>query len=194
MALNQIARFLPQFFKAPGAIGAIAPSSQGLARRMVEWIDWPHVQAVVEYGPGTGVFTGAILASMRPEARFFAIEINTKFYESLTKTFSKARIYNDSVENVEALCAQEGIEKVDAVICGLPWAAFSKSAQSRFMDAMLNVLRPGGQFVTFAYLQGLALPAGRRFKKTLKENFSTIEYSPIVWKNLPPAFVYRCRR
>mgnify|MGYP001308139516 CR=1 FL=1 len=133
MVLNQIARFLPQFFKAPGAIGAVAPSSQGLARRMVEWIDWPQVQAVVEYGPGTGVFTGSIVASMRPDARFFAIEINTTFYESLTKSFPTARIYNDSVENVEALCTKEGMEKVDAVICGLPWASFSKSAQSRFI-------------------------------------------------------------
>ena len=57
-----------------------------------------------------------------------------------------------------------------------------------------RVLKPGGQFVTFAYLQGLLLPAGRRFRAKLKRSFSDVTKSKIVWRNLPPAFVYRCRR
>jgi phospholipid N-methyltransferase len=59
---------------------------------------------------------------------------------------------------------------------------------------MMTVLRPGGQFVTFAYLHGLPLPAGRRFANRLPEYFSEISRSRTVWMNLPPALVYRCRR
>ena len=53
---------------------------------------------------------------------------------------------------------------------------------------------PGGQFATFAYLQGLLLPAGQRFKDKLAQSFSKVEKSPTVWRNLPPAFVYRCTK
>jgi phospholipid N-methyltransferase len=59
---------------------------------------------------------------------------------------------------------------------------------------MMTVLPPGGQFVTFAYLQGLLIPAGRRFGKLLGDYFSEVRKSPTVWRNTPPAFVYRCRR
>ena len=38
------------------------------------------------------------------------------------------------------------------------------------------------------------IPAGRRFRGQLNESFSHVESSPTVWRNLPPAFVYRCRR
>jgi hypothetical protein len=55
------------------------------------------------------------------------------------------------------------------------------------------VLGKGGQFVTFAYLQGLILPAAQRFRKLLKQYFSEVSTSRTVWLNVPPAFIYRCR-
>ena len=103
-------------------------------------------------------------------------------------------VYHDSVGNVAQLCQQEGIDKLDAIICGLPWAAFSDLDQTQFLEATGRVLRRGGQFATFAYLQGLLLPAGQRFKRKLGEHFREIQRSRTVWANLPPAFVYRCRR
>ena len=46
--------------------------------------------------------------------------------------------------------------------------------------------------MTFAYLQGLLLKAGKRFRKRLDDTFANVRRSPTVWWNLPPAFVYRC--
>ncbi len=62
------------------------------------------------------------------------------------------------------------------------------------MDAMFAVLAPGGQFATFAYWQGVALPSGKRFARLLDQRFSSVGRSRTVWKNMPPAFVYRCVR
>jgi len=59
---------------------------------------------------------------------------------------------------------------------------------------MMTVMGPGGQFVTFAYLQGLLLPPGRRFAALLPNYFNHVSKSRTVWLNLPPAFVYQCRR
>ena len=194
MSLKEHVKFLREYVGKPRVVGAVSPSSRSLARKMVEWIDWPNVRAVIEYGPGTGAFTRGILSSMHPGTRFLAVEVNPRFVEILARRYPDVRVYQESVGNVEAICRQEGIREVDAIISGLPWASFSHQDQTTFLTAMMTVLRPGGHFATFAYLQGLLLPAGRRFKNMLGRYFSRIERSKIAWVNLPPAFVYRCRR
>ena len=194
MSLSEHARFLSEFVLRPRAVGAVSPSSRGLAEKMVEWIDWPNVRAVVEYGPGTGAFTKEILSRLSPGTSFFAIEINPVFAARLAERYPDVPVHEESVKDVARLCEQEGIEQVDAIVCGLPWAAFCNRDQEDFLEAMTTVLRPGGQFVTFAYLQGLLMPAGRRFKGKLRRHFSRIERSKTAWMNLPPAFVYRCCR
>lgn len=185
--------FLKQFLTSPKSIGAIAPSSRGLARSMTDWIDWPRVRNAVEVGPGTGAFTRTILRRMNDDAHFFMIELNGSFARKLTRQFPGITVYLDSVENLADCCDREGIARVDAVLCGLPWASFSPDLQDRCLDAITRSLRPGGQFVTFAYLHGLVLPSAKRFRAKLGEHFASIERSPVRWMNLPPAFVYRCR-
>jgi phosphatidylethanolamine/phosphatidyl-N-methylethanolamine N-methyltransferase len=194
MTTRNYTKFIAEFLRKPREIGAIVPSSRALSSRMTEWIDWDTVGAVVEYGPGMGAFTGDILSRMRPGARYFAVEIDAVMVAVLKKQFPGITIYQDSVKNIKKLCEKERIETVDAIICGLPWALFSEKDQTDFLDTMMSVLRSGGQFTTFAYLQGLLLPAAHRFKRKLKEYFLEVELSNTVWWNLPPAFTYRCRR
>ncbi len=194
MARKHSLRFLQEFFLRPGATGAIAPSSNALAREMVAWLEFDSANAVVEYGPGTGAFTEAVLVQLRPRCSFFMIELNPLFVEILQIRYPERNIYEASVGDVRTLCDRQGIRQVDCVVSGLPWASFSDVMQTQYLDAMMTVLRPGGQFVTFAYLQGLMLPAGRRFRRKLNKYFSEVTCGRTVWLNLPPALVYRCRR
>jgi len=187
-------RFFWEFLKHPSKVGAIAPSSVSLAREMVDWLELSEAHAVVEYGPGTGIFTAQIIPRLAHESAFFAIEQNPTLVAILRRRFPEVRIYTDTVANVRVLCDREGIRQVDCILSGLPWASFSEARQNEILSSMMSSLRPGGQFVTFAYLQGLLLPAGRRFKAKLGEYFSEISQSRTVWMNLEPAFVYRCRR
>ena len=186
-------RFLGQFLRRPGTVGAVAPSSRWLARRMVEWLDWQEVHTVAEYGPGTGVFTREILSRLSPEGTFIAFEANKEIAAFWRSQFPEQRLYCGSAAKVGEELSRLGHSQLDAVISGLPWAAFPESLQREILDATLAVLRPGGYFATFAYLQGLLLPAGIRFRRLLKENFAEVETSPVTWLNLPPAIVYRCR-
>jgi phosphatidylethanolamine/phosphatidyl-N-methylethanolamine N-methyltransferase len=186
--------FIRNFLRQPGTIGAIAPSSAGLAQMMVDSVDWDTTKSVIEYGPGTGVFTEKIVGTMRPGTKFFAIEQSPTLAELTRNRVPSATVYEDSVANVVELCTRESIEQVDAVLCGLPWASFPEALQVQCFDAMLKVLKPGGTFATFAYWQGLLLPAGLRFRSRLRRTFSEVKYSPTVFRNLPPAFVYRCKR
>ena len=194
VALREYGRFAGEFLLHPVLVGAIAPSSRELALRMVRWIDWESACTVVEYGPGTGAFTEQILQCKRPDTAFFAVELNSQFAAALAGRFPDVTILQDSVANIEALCQQQGVSEVDAIVCGLPWAAFSDREQSAYLDAMMRVLKPGGHFATFAYLPGMVLPAARRFRGKLRSFFGEVRVSPTVWMNIPPAFVYQCRR
>lgn len=189
---RNIGRFLGEFLLHPAKTGAITPSSQSLARTMVEWIDLPKARTVVEYGPGTGAFTGFILKRMPADSRFVAIELNSRLAELFRLRYPDLTLVEDSVANVGAICRGLGIESVDCIVCGLPWASFPESLQILLLNRMMEVLSEHGQFVTFAYLQGLLLPAGRRFAELLPRYFSHVSRSRTVWLNLPPAFVYQC--
>lgn len=161
---------------------------------MVEWIDWEKTDTLFEWGPGTGSFTSLILERKPDRCRYVAMEINPDLCAILTERFPGIEIRQESVASVARICESECIEQVDCVVCGLPWASFSDAMQDEFLDAMMCVLRKGGQFTTFAYLHGLTVPAGQHFRRKLHRYFSTVSRSEVVWLNLPPAFVYRCVR
>jgi phosphatidylethanolamine/phosphatidyl-N-methylethanolamine N-methyltransferase len=186
--------FIRNFLRQPSTIGAIAPSSSGLAQMMVDSVDWASTKSVIEYGPGTGVFTEKIAGTMKPGTKFFAIEQSPDLAALTRARVPGVTVYEDSVANVVELCQRESMEQVDAVLCGLPWASFPESLQVQCFDAMLQVLKPGGTFATFAYWQGLLLPAGLRFRSMLQRRFGEVKHSRTVFRNLPPAFVYRCKR
>jgi phosphatidylethanolamine/phosphatidyl-N-methylethanolamine N-methyltransferase len=149
---------------------------------------------VLEYGPGTGAFTDHILRELGPRSKFAAIEINPQFAAIFRAAHPGVPLFEDSAENVRAICDSMNIAVADCIISGLPWAFFSKSMQVRLLDQMMRVLKPGGRFLTFGYLQSLALPAARSLAVLLPNYFTSVFKSPIVWRNVPPAFVYCCRR
>jgi phospholipid N-methyltransferase len=131
---------------------------------------------------------------MHSNCRYLGFEVNPSLCEMLRRRFPQAHFCHESVANAGYVCTTERMDDADCVISGLPWAAFPESRQRQFLDAMMTVLRPGGQFTTFAYLHGLSLPAGRRFRELLRSRFSYFAWSEVVWLNVPPAVVYRCRR
>jgi phospholipid N-methyltransferase len=92
------------------------------------------------------------------------------------------------------LLAERGITEVDAVICGLPWALFDDATQTALLAEISRVIGDRGAFTTFAYLHGMTLGAARRFRRRLRDTFDEVQVTATVWRNLPPAFVYVCRR
>jgi phosphatidylethanolamine/phosphatidyl-N-methylethanolamine N-methyltransferase len=186
--------FLAGFLRAPWRVGAIAPSSRALAAVMTEDMSLEEARTVVELGPGTGVFTRAICERVTREALVMAVEIDPRMVALLRPRFPRVRIVNDSAERLDQLLAEAGRKEADAILSGLPWASFPADLQGRLLGAVLGALRPGGRFATFAYSHATWLPPGRRFRALLAESFAAVETTRVVWANLPPAFVYRCRR
>ena len=188
--------FFKQFLKNPTSIGAVCPSSKALAKEITAQVKLKDAVNIAELGPGTGVFTEEILAQKKAEARFFSVELNRDMYDVVKKRFEDNNdlvIFNDSATNLAQMRDELTMDKLDLIISGLPWASFPEELQDDLLNAIMNNLQPDGYFATFAYVQGMLLPAAQKFKRKLKQNFSEVEKSRIVWKNTPPAFVYRCR-
>ncbi len=202
--------FFQEFLKHPTNVGAIAPSSQFLAREMMLQAHVAECQSLAEFGAGTGVFTRAALNTLPAQSSFIAIEQNAKLVQCLRAELEKDRskpdvpawclryseppVYCDTVENLPALMRQNNLSQLDCIISGLPWAAFSDDLQDRLLQVALDCLKPDGCFCTFAYLQGLLLPAGKHFAQKINRRFAQVSKSRVIWANLPPAFIYCCRK
>ena len=183
---------LKQFLRHPIQVGAIAPSGERLCRELVDWLELENVAVAAELGPGTGVVTREAVRQCGNNTRFFAVELDKNIYDEFKTAMPGVEIFNANACELDKLCQNEGIEALDAVISGLPWASFPEKLQQNILSAVVRSLKPGGKFSTFAYLQGMIMPGGIRFRKLLEKEFAQVELSPVIWKNLPPAVVYRC--
>jgi phospholipid N-methyltransferase len=82
----------------------------------------------------------------------------------------------------------------DCIVSGLPWALFDTQTQRDILAEAKAALKPGGIFTTFAYIHALSFPEAKAFRSLLENNFHSVEMSRIIWNNLPPAIVYRCKK
>ncbi len=71
--------FLTHFRKSPRTVGAIAPSSQRLARAMLDGLSLEPGVRLVELGPGTGAVTGEIARRLPENAACLAIDVDPVF-------------------------------------------------------------------------------------------------------------------
>ncbi|HNX74748.1 MAG TPA: hypothetical protein PLM07_17885 [Candidatus Rifleibacterium sp.] len=188
-------QFVKQFCREPKRIGAIAPSSSKLARRMLQPINFSRLKVIVEYGSGTGAFTRQVVERIDPEKTlFFGFELNEQMNRIACENVPGIRIFQDSAAEIRKYLRRYGVKHADAVISGLPWAVFSEELQDDILYETVASLKRGGIFTTFAYLHGLLLPSGIRFRRKLERYFSEVKTSPVVWNNIPPALVYWCRK
>ncbi len=65
--------FLAEYLKHPFTIGAVAPSSKYLAKKMLRNVTFNQARVIIEYGLGTGVFTEEIIKRKKPETVFLTL-------------------------------------------------------------------------------------------------------------------------
>ena len=183
---------LKNFIKSPTSVGSVWPSSPILADNITTGIDIEKSSSIVELGPGTGVITKYIIKKKKNNARFFVVELNPELCNVVKDKYPTIKVYNESAANLELLKNEEKLEHIETIISGLPWISFPTHVQTSIMEVIHSSLKPGGIFTTFAYIQGALLPSAIKFRKLLKKYFFKVESSKVVWRNIPPAFIYRC--
>ncbi len=185
---------LREFVRAPLSTATIAPSSRHLAHRMALSVDLEKAGSVVELGPGTGALTSELLRRLRHDARFLAVELNPVLAADWQRQFPRHQMAVGSVADLRQICSQHQIGNVDCIVSALPWPSFPSELQESGLEEVVDVLRPGGQMVTFGYHVGMLMPSGRNFVRLIEQKFRRVERLKWVWRNLPPAYILRCTK
>jgi phosphatidylethanolamine/phosphatidyl-N-methylethanolamine N-methyltransferase len=179
----QAALFLARWLKAPHRIGAVAPASRGLARAMARQIDLSAAGPVIELGGGTGSITRALLEFGLDPARLIVVERDRRLHALLQARFPGLRVLRGDAAHLRALLAPLGIAQVSAVVSSLPLLSMPKRLRDRIIEESVGLLGPQGSLVQYTY--GLVSPLARR-------DFGlTGEVTARIWRNLPPAVVWR---
>jgi phospholipid N-methyltransferase len=180
-------------------VASIAPSSRYLVRAMLQPLPLENAQVVVELGSGTGAMTQELLKRMPRSAMLLAFEIVPRFTQYLRLRISDSRLVliDASAEAIRSEVQRRGFERVDATLSSLGLAFMPENQRDAFLFDLASLLDDRGVFTQYHYLHGMQFQDGRlsRFKidHLLRRHFGSVERR-IVWRNLPPAYVYECRQ
>lgn len=184
----RIINFLKEYFKSPRIVGAVAPSSERLAEKMISNIDFDKANYIVEYGPGTGVFTDKLVKRKRQDAILLLVECNKEFCRQLKERYNgydNIILINDSAENIDKYLIDYNIKKVDYVVSGLPFASLPKNVSNKILKKTISILKRDGLFITFQYTL---------LKREFIAGYFTKIATERVVLNVPPAYVLRCQK
>jgi phosphatidylethanolamine/phosphatidyl-N-methylethanolamine N-methyltransferase len=146
----------------------------------------PRGSTVLEIGPGTGSITYALLEYGIAADRLFLIERDPALATYLRTRFPDVRVRCADAAHASNVLRDECVDQVKTIVSSLPLRNLTPQAQLLTMRAILKALAPGGQLLQFSYSTGCPFAA-----KRLGLN---VELVGRVWRNLPPASVWRFTR
>lgn len=182
---NQTLLFARNFLRYPKVLGSVVPSSRFLVDQLLRHVDWSEARLIVEYGPGVGTFTGAMLRRMRPDARLIAIELNHQFVEFLGASYPdpRLRVVRGSALEVDDILRDHGRAEADAIVSGIPFSTIDLDLRRRILRKSHDALGPDGRFLVYQFSRAV-LPHLRRSFGRVEEEF--------VPFNILPARIYSC--
>lgn len=175
-----------RFLTNPRQFGGFT-SGRFLAALITREID-PNAGAVLELGPGTGVFTRALVARDVPEDNLILVEADPLLAARLAKKFPKAVMLNQDAASISPRDVSDAAPP-SAVVSGLPLLNFTSQQVYNIIESAFALLGPGGAFYQFTY--GRRCPVSDDTLATLGLSARRVGR---VWRNVPPASVYRLVR
>jgi len=186
--------FMARFAARPTQVGALFPSSRELAEAMLEGIELKSGDIVIEFGPGTGAFTEAVLERLPEGAKYLGIERDPHFHGHLEDRFPGIDFHHGSAEELPDLLSHRGWEKPRLILSGLPFASMPLEVQELILEATREALHEEGEFRTFTYPFCWYLTGSMRFRKVALNHFGEHRKSRTIHKNIPPAKVLSYRK
>src|SRR3546814_10718603 len=140
-----------EFFRNPLAVGSAFPASHFLVDAMLGPVDWSRMERVIEYGPGTGIFTRALLDRLPGHARLLAIDTSQAFIGHLRGEMRDRRLVavTGSADGVLEILAAQGWYRAACILSGLPFSTLAPERAERLMEASPCALRPAGKFPAY---------------------------------------------
>jgi phospholipid N-methyltransferase len=185
--LSSKIKFFKEAVRNIKTLGTVAPSSRFLSKRMLREINFSTAEVLVELGPGNGAITKYILNKLAPNSKLICFEINDNFYHQLKALkHPQLIVLKASAENIVEELKKLHIYKVNYIISSLPLTIIPDEVSDAILDKSFEILVENGSFIQFQY----SLSYFKKLKKVFKESIS-LEFEPL---NIPPAFIYRCKK
>lgn len=179
--------FLRAWLAKPLSVGAVAPSSKALACLMTSELK-PSSGPVLELGPGTGVFTDALIRSGVQERELTLVELGVDFADILAVRYPHATVLRKNATDIFNHQTRRG-RKYAVVISGLPLLSLPPRSVLRILARAFALSRDDTAFYQFTYGWRCPVPTGILQRLDLKaDRIGT------VFTNVPPASVYRIVR
>jgi len=180
-------RFIRAGLMKPRQVGAVLPSGPALARLITSEIS-PSRGTVIELGPGTGVFTRALIDRGVREQDLTLVEVNEHFVPMLRRCFPAARLLQ---RDAARLAASDllGVQPVCAVVSGLP--LLNMPFRKIFTIVATAFCHLGADGALYQFTYGRRCPIPRPILDRLGLKAVVIGHAI---RNVPPATVYRISR
>lgn len=172
---------LAHLIKAPALTGAVAPSSQFLAKAMADAAQ--GAEHIVELGAGTGPVT-RVLARRYPDATLTVVELQPALAGKLARAYPRTLVHAGPAAEVLDQLACDGRPVV--IVSSLPFRSMPAVVRAQTRNSILQFLRrnPGSWLVQFTYQPRAPFDGEHGFTWKRKRT---------VVANLPPAGVWTLR-
>jgi phosphatidylethanolamine/phosphatidyl-N-methylethanolamine N-methyltransferase len=176
-------KFLLSYLKAPGLVGAVAPSSIFLAQSLGRQACGACY--IIELGAGAGAITEYLQKSF-PGIPLVVVEQDAEMAAALQRRFSSCSVVADSVQARPDLF--QGIPEQTVVVSSLPFRSLPKEAAQKIIVLLKDFLlsSPKRRLVQYTYGQRVPFIAS---------------HADLVWKrqelilrNMPPAWVWTLQK
>lgn len=172
--------------RAPRRVGAITPSGKVLADAMAREIPGGNGR-IVELGGGTGSITAGLLRGGVGAARLIVVEQDERLCARIRRRFPQIAVVSGDACDLSSILESIGVtEAVTAVVSSLPVLAMNISEQEKLLTATRAVTGGRGTLIQYTYGVRCPVPAA-----LLARLGFTAQRTAWIWRNVPPAAVWR---
>ncbi len=167
-------------------VGAWSPSSRYLIERVLKNVE-KDLKVVVEFGPGEGAMTRAVLDHLAPDGILIAIEPNATFVTALSKIPDKRlRVIQGTAGQVMKEWKQHRIPEADLILSSIPFSFLKPKEREALVVLAYTHLKKGGSCIVFHQYYPMAKKV---LEKVFKHAVTTYE-----WRNFLPCFVFSAKK
>lgn len=170
---------------------AVAPSSLPTVKKVCQDVPTDRPIGLIEYGPGTGVFTRYLCDRLHPDSTILAIELNAAFYKELVRWREQAKprvrvvLEQGSCADVLSMLERHRLPPADFVLSGIPFSVLTERLRMDIVRKTHRALAPGGVFLVYQYSYFMV--------PRLERVFDQVDRSVSVM-NLPPTMIMAARK
>lgn len=186
--MKESIQFLQAFLKNPAKVGAIAPSSPELAAEMLHGIYPDDHNIVLELGVGTGAITKFLREIVPSKASYLGLELDPNLVKTLNQNYPDMNIVCGNAAECYSIHQDSGLGKVRYLVCCLPFVSLPREVSENVLAEIQKFMDEGCELRIFQYAHGYYLPPAIKLREALKNRYGKTRRSPLVLKNMPPAF------